>query len=131
MPLSVPAQEFIAGGLSGLAAVLVGQPLDTVRVWQQKQAAQSGAWSGGQRRRGGGAAAGGPRPASALATARALVARGGVAALYRGVVYPATTIAVQVKREKERERGKGSYGEGREERAPTSAVPSLPLIPIP
>ena len=80
-PLPAPVQEFVAGGLAGLAAVLVGQPLDTVRVTQQAAAA------------------------SALATARALVAQGGGAALWRGVVYPAATIPGQVGRGKERERG--------------------------
>ena len=91
-PLPVPVQEFVAGGLAGLAAVLVGQPLDTVRVTQQAAAASAAAVSGAA-------------PASALATARALVARGGGAALWRGVVYPVATIPGQVGRGKERERG--------------------------
>jgi len=83
MSLSPPAQEFIAGGVSGCAAILVGQPLDTVRIMQQ---ANAGAFSSA------------PPPSSVLATARGLIARGGgVRALWRGVVYPATTIAGQVR----------------------------------
>ena len=56
----------------------MGQPLDTIRVHQQAHASSSSS----------------NRP-SALATARTLVARGGAAALFRGVAYPAITIALQ------------------------------------
>lgn len=56
--------------------MIVGQPLDTVRVRQQ-------------------AACPATARASALATARALVADRGSRALFRGALYPATTIGLQ------------------------------------
>lgn len=94
--LSPAAQDFIAGGVSGAAAILAGAPLDGVRVRQQAAGGRSG----------GGAptvtATAGPSPPrlSALDTARALVTQGGPGALWKGVGYPVITIAVQVKREK-------------------------------
>ena len=57
-------------------SVIVGQPLDTVRVRQQ-------------------AACPATAGASALATARALVAARGRRALFRGALYPAATIGLQ------------------------------------
>jgi len=96
--LSPAAQDFIAGGLSGAAAILAGAPLDSVRVRQQAAGGGGGSGSYG----GGRGVSQPPSRLSALATARALVAQGGIGALWKGVGYPAAMIAVQV-RERESE----------------------------
>ncbi|PIN05907.1 Mitochondrial carrier protein [Handroanthus impetiginosus] len=65
-------KEFVAGGVGGIAGVLAGHPLDTLRVWQQ----HSG-------------------KGSALAILRRAIATEGPSALYRGMVAPLASVTFQ------------------------------------
>ncbi|KAK9810338.1 hypothetical protein WJX72_009024 [[Myrmecia] bisecta] len=67
-------QDFYAGGLGGVAGILTGQPLDTIRIRIQQRNSQPGTiWS----------------------YCRATVQREGLTSLFKGAAYPVTTIAVQ------------------------------------
>ncbi|XP_051148042.1 mitochondrial arginine transporter BAC2 [Andrographis paniculata] len=65
--------EFVAGGIGGSVGVLVGQPLDTVRIRQQQ--AKNGS--------------------SAVAIFRQIVAREGPGSLFRGMLGPLVSISFQ------------------------------------
>lgn len=69
-------QEFVAGGVGGMAGILAGHPLDTIRVRLQV--------AGGH----------GARP-SALRTMREIVRAEGPLALYKGMATPLATVAFQ------------------------------------
>lgn len=66
-------REFVAGGFGGVAGVISGYPLDTLRVRQQHSNA-----------------------GSAFGILRNVVAKEGAAALYRGMGAPLATITFQV-----------------------------------
>lgn len=90
--LSPATRDFLAGAGAGVASVLAGHPLDTVRVYQQAAVMTS-------RKKGWqyllAALTNQPlevEPPGTIATLRRLFSTGG---LYRGVFYPATTIALQ------------------------------------
>ena len=76
--LSAGAREFLAGGAGGAAGVVVGQPLDVVRVRLQQPGGARGAGPGGT--------------AGALA---ALVRREGPLAMFKGMSYPLATTSFQ------------------------------------
>lgn len=77
-------REFIAGGLGGVAGVIAGHPLDTLRIRLQQP---SPAYSSLQNQR--------PRPISAPALLRRIIASEGPAALYRGMAAPVASVAFQ------------------------------------
>lgn len=68
-------KEFVAGGFGGVAGIVSGYPLDTVRILQQ----QSG---GGSR--------------SAFSIFKNVVAKDGANALYRGMGAPLASVTIQV-----------------------------------
>lgn len=76
-------KEFVAGGLGGMAGVVSGYPLDTLRIRLQ------------QPRVPGSVAAGRPPP-SAFGLLRSIVSTEGVGALYRGMGAPLASVAFQV-----------------------------------
>ena len=67
-------REFVAGGFGGMAGVVSGYPLDTLRIHQQ-QSAGSG---------------------SAGSILRSVVAAEGLGALYRGMAAPLASVTFQV-----------------------------------
>ncbi|KAL3683603.1 hypothetical protein R1sor_001625 [Riccia sorocarpa] len=72
-------QEFLAGGVGGIAGVVAGHPLDTVRIrLQQPRAASASA-----------------PPIRATALIRQIIASEGALALYKGMSSPVATIAFQ------------------------------------
>lgn len=68
-------KEFVAGGLGGVAGIISGYPLDTVRIRQQ----QSGVVS-----------------RSAFSIINNVVATEGPKALYRGMAAPLASVSIQV-----------------------------------
>ena len=66
-------REFVAGGFGGIAGIISGYPLDTLRIRQQSS--NSG---------------------SALSILRRIVAREGPGALYRGMCAPLASVTFQV-----------------------------------
>lgn len=102
--LSPATRDFLAGLGAGVASVIVGQPLDTLRVHEQAAAAASGGGGGkaaaAARNPSAGGGGGGGRDGGGgpLATARRLLSPaggGGPHAFWRGVAYPAATIGFQ------------------------------------
>lgn len=72
-------REFIAGGVGGIAGVIAGHPLDTLRIrLQQPRTNPSVA------------------PIKATALLRQIVAKEGALALFKGMSSPVATIAFQV-----------------------------------
>lgn len=67
-------KEFVAGGFGGIAGIISGYPLDTLRIRQQ-QSSNSG---------------------SALSILRRVVRSEGPAALYRGMGAPLASVTFQV-----------------------------------
>ncbi|CAM6051715.1 unnamed protein product [Sphagnum compactum] len=75
---STSGSEFVAGGSGGMAGVMAGHPLDTIRIrLQQPRLPSSSA------------------PASAIALIRHIVATEGPTALFKGMASPLATIAFQ------------------------------------
>lgn len=74
-------REFVAGGLGGMAGVVSGHPLDTLRIRLQQPASSIDR-----------------RPASAVRLLRSIVASEGPAALYRGMSAPLASVTFQVRR---------------------------------
>lgn len=74
-PFTLPITDLVAGSLAGAAQVIIGQPLDTVKV--RSQIAPSGAFSG---------------PMQVLTTT---VKQEGILALYKGMASPLIGIAAQ------------------------------------
>ena len=66
-------REFVAGGFGGVAGVISGQPLDTIRIQQQSSNA-----------------------GSATSIFRHIVAKEGPAALFRGMAAPLASVTFQV-----------------------------------
>ncbi len=76
---STSGSEFVAGGSGGMAGVMAGHPLDTIRIrLQQPRLPSSSA------------------PASAIALIHHIVATEGPTALFKGMASPLATIAFQV-----------------------------------
>ncbi|RWW33966.1 hypothetical protein GW17_00001297 [Ensete ventricosum] len=75
-------KEFVAGGIGGMAGVISGYPLDTLRIRLQQPPAPS--------------TAGPRRPPSALGLLRRILASEGPAALYRGMAAPLASVTFQV-----------------------------------
>ncbi|KAJ0962920.1 hypothetical protein J5N97_028042 [Dioscorea zingiberensis] len=73
--------EFVAGGLGGMAGVMAGHPLDTLRIRLQQPPSYSSLRS--------------QRPNSAPALLRSIVASEGPAALYRGMAAPLASVTFQ------------------------------------
>ena len=72
-------KEFVAGGIGGMAGVVAGHPLDTLRIRiQQPTLAASGV------------------KVSATRLLRNIVSSEGPSALYRGMTAPLASVAVQV-----------------------------------
>lgn len=67
-------KEFVAGGFGGIAGIVSGYPLDTIRVRQQSCAS----------------------PASAFNILRRVAATEGPLALYRGMAAPLASVTFQV-----------------------------------
>ncbi|XP_052176108.1 mitochondrial arginine transporter BAC2-like [Diospyros lotus] len=68
-------QEFVAGGLGGMAGIITGYPLDTLRMLRQYKRLST--------------------PTSALAILRRVVATDGPLALYRGMSAPLASVTFQ------------------------------------
>lgn len=66
-------REFVAGGIGGMAGVVSGYPLDTLRVWQQSS----------------------PSGSSAFSMLRNVVSAQGPTALYRGMAAPLASVTFQ------------------------------------
>lgn len=66
-------REFVAGGFGGIAGIISGYPLDTLRVRQQQSIS-----------------------GSALKIFRNIIANDGVAGLYRGMAAPLASVTFQV-----------------------------------
>ena len=66
-------KEFVAGGFGGVAGVVSGYPLDSLRIMQQSS-----------------------RVGSAVSILRRLIATEGPAALYRGMSAPLASVTFQV-----------------------------------
>lgn len=77
--------EFIAGGLGGVAGVIAGHPLDTLRIRLQQPPPPAYSSLRNQR----------PRPISAPALLRRIISSEGPAALYRGMAAPVASVAFQ------------------------------------
>ena len=74
-------REFVAGGLGGMAGVISGHPLDTLRIRLQQPASSIDR-----------------RPVSAVGLLRSIVASEGPTALYRGMAAPLASVTFQVRR---------------------------------
>lgn len=88
-------REFLGGGISGMAGVVAGQPLDTIRVRIQKLAAEDrshGKSSGGgsHASRGGSAAV---APMSSILMS--MVNREGILSPFKGMLFPLLTATLQ------------------------------------
>jgi hypothetical protein len=81
-------REFVAGGVGGMAGVLAGHPLDTLRVRLQQPPPPPVSP--------GVVDAPGRRPPSAARLLRGILRVEGPAALYRGMAAPLTAVAFQV-----------------------------------
>lgn len=81
--------EFVAGGVGGMAGVLAGHPLDTLRIRLQQPPppASPGITTGHARLA--------ARPPSAVALLRGIVRAEGPSALYRGMGAPLASVAFQ------------------------------------
>lgn len=66
-------REFVAGGFGGIAGIISGHPLDTIRIMQQSS-----------------------KTGSAISILRNVVATQGPTALYRGITAPLASITFQV-----------------------------------
>ena len=66
-------REFVAGGFGGIAGIISGHPLDTLRIMQQSS-----------------------KTGSALSILHNVVATEGPTALYRGIAAPLASITFQV-----------------------------------
>lgn len=82
-------REFLAGGVGGMAGVLAGHPLDTLRIRLQQPPPQ-------QLTSPSGITAARAPPASAAAVLRGILCAEGPAALYRGMSAPLASVAFQV-----------------------------------
>ncbi|KAK3159678.1 hypothetical protein QOZ80_1BG0049710 [Eleusine coracana subsp. coracana] len=82
-------REFVAGGVGGMAGVLAGHPLDTLRIRLQQPPPHVISPSTGI------VAAARRPPASAVAMLRGILRAEGPAALYRGMSAPLASVAVQ------------------------------------
>ncbi|KAG1335106.1 mitochondrial arginine transporter BAC2 [Cocos nucifera] len=71
-------REFVAGGLGGMAGVISGHPLDTLRIRLQQPASSIDR-----------------RPVSAVGLLRSIVASEGPTALYRGMAAPLASVTFQ------------------------------------
>jgi hypothetical protein len=80
--------EFVAGGVGGMAGVLAGHPLDTLRIRLQQPPPPASP---------GITAARVGRPPSAAALLRGIVRAEGPSALYRGMAAPLASVAFQVR----------------------------------
>ncbi|KAG8053112.1 hypothetical protein GUJ93_ZPchr0001g31390 [Zizania palustris] len=78
-------KEFVAGGVGGMAGVLAGHPLDTLRIRLQQPPPPVSP----------GITAGPGRPASAIALLRGILRAEGPSALYRGMGAPLASVAFQ------------------------------------
>lgn len=67
-------REFVAGGFGGIAGIISGYPLDTLRIRQQQSIS-----------------------ASALKIFRNIIANDGPAGLYRGMTAPLASVTFQVR----------------------------------
>lgn len=67
-------REFAAGGVGGVAGVISGYPLDTLRILQQNSKS----------------------PGSAFSLIRKVVAKEGLISLYRGMAAPLASVSLQV-----------------------------------
>ncbi|KAJ1281922.1 hypothetical protein BS78_03G010400 [Paspalum vaginatum] len=88
-------REFVAGGVGGMAGVLAGHPLDTLRIRLQQPPAPAPALGprgilDATRR-----AAPSPPPPSAARLLRGILSAEGPAALYRGMAAPLASVAFQ------------------------------------
>ncbi|CAL9184627.1 unnamed protein product [Musa hybrid cultivar] len=81
-------REFVAGGIGGMAGVVSGHPLDTLRISLQQPPAPSPAAAAA-------ATATARRPVSAVGLLRSILATEGPAALYRGMGAPLASVAFQ------------------------------------
>jgi solute carrier family 25 (mitochondrial carnitine/acylcarnitine transporter), member 20/29 len=79
--------EFVAGGVGGMAGVLAGHPLDTLRIRLQQPPRPVSP---------GITAARVARPPSAVALLRGILRAEGPSALYRGMGAPLASVAFQV-----------------------------------
>ncbi|KAM0902460.1 hypothetical protein ACQ4PT_019283 [Festuca glaucescens] len=79
--------EFVAGGVGGMAGVLAGHPLDTLRIRLQQPPPPASPGITAPARLG--------RPASAVALLRGIVRAEGPSALYRGMGAPLASVAFQ------------------------------------
>lgn len=76
--LAGSSADFVSGGLAGMAGVVAGAPLDTVRVRQQQPTI------------------GGPKESNhAYHLLRGMLRREGFTSLFRGTTYPMSTAAIQ------------------------------------
>jgi len=89
LPPPSPWLDLAAGGVAGAAGIAAGAPLDTVRV---RQMSATGGGGGGARGGRGGVP---PQKQGLGAALRALAAREGGAALFKGAAYPLSTAALQ------------------------------------
>ncbi|KAJ6794121.1 putative mitochondrial arginine transporter BAC2 [Iris pallida] len=74
-------REFVAGGFGGMAGIVAGYPLDTLRVRLQQPRSSSSAAT--------------PTPPSAVRLLRSIVKSEGPAALYRGMAAPLASVTFQ------------------------------------
>ncbi|KAG6527902.1 mitochondrial arginine transporter BAC2-like [Zingiber officinale] len=78
-------REFVAGGIGGMAGVISGYPLDTLRIRLQQPPTPASSNASTLAR----------RPPSAIGLLRSIVAREGPAALYRGMAAPLASVSFQ------------------------------------
>lgn len=78
--------EFVAGGVGGMAGVLAGHPLDTLRIRLQQPPPPASP----------GITAAAARPPSAAKLLRGILRAEGPSALYRGMGAPLASVAFQV-----------------------------------
>lgn len=78
---STTGTEFLAGGMGGMAGVMAGHPLDTVRIRLQQPRLVASA-----------------TPTTATGLIKHIVSTEGAMALFKGMATPLATIAFQVRR---------------------------------
>ncbi|WOL02164.1 mitochondrial arginine transporter BAC2-like [Canna indica] len=80
-------KEFVAGGIGGMAGIVSGYPLDTLRIRMQQPPTLALSTAG--------AAAIARRPTSAIGLLRSILASEGPSALYRGMGAPLASVTFQ------------------------------------